>query len=87
MRSGDLQSKKWIVLKGVLFLLLAVFAAAGLLLQSFRVETAALLAICVWASCRLYYFLFYVLQNYVDPTFKYRGILDALVFLTRKPRE
>ena len=87
MRSGDLHSARWIVLKGTLFLILAVIAAAGLMLQSFRLETAALLAICVWASCRFYYFLFYVLQNYVDPTFKFRGVIDALLFLTRAPRK
>ncbi len=84
MRAGDLESKNWIVAKGVLFLLLAFGAAAGLLIQSLRIETALLIAICVWASCRFYYFLFYVLQNYVDPTFKYRGIFDLLTTLLRK---
>jgi len=87
MRAGDLESKNWIVAKGVLFLLLALGAAAGLLIQSLRIETALLIAICVWASCRFYYFLFYVLQNYVDPTFKFRGIVDALLMLMRKPRQ
>lgn len=86
MRAGDLESKNLIVAKGLLFLLLALGAAAGLLIQSLRIETALLIGICVWASCRFYYFLFYVLQNYVDPTFKYRGIVDALLMLLRKPK-
>jgi hypothetical protein len=39
---------------------------------------AALLAILVWASCRSYYFLFYVLQHYVDPHLRYAGLLALL---------
>lgn len=87
MRAGDLESKRLIVLKGLLFLFLALGGAAGVLIQSLRIETALLLAICVWGSCRFYYFLFYVLQNYVDPNFKYRGIFDALLMLLRKPKQ
>jgi hypothetical protein len=36
------------------------------------------LAILVWSSARLYYFLFYVLQTYVDPSLKYAGLWAML---------
>jgi hypothetical protein len=42
------------------------------------VRTAVLLILLVWAACRFYYFLFYVLERYVDPRLRYAGIL-ALV--------
>jgi len=74
----DLQSKHWIVAKGIAFGGLAVAAAVLVLLESTSVRTAALLMLLVWAACRFYYFLFYVLERYVDPRLRYAGIL-ALV--------
>ena len=32
--------------------------------------------ICVWASCRAYYFAFYVIQHYVDPSYRFSGLID-----------
>ena len=75
---SDLQSKRWIIAKGIAFLGIAVVAAALILFESQSVRTAALLALLVWAACRFYYFLFYVLQRYVDPTLRYASII-ALV--------
>ena len=53
---------------------MAMLCAGLLLVQHATLQTAALLAILVWSACRFYYFLFYVLATYVDPTFKYAGI-------------
>ena len=75
---SDLQSKRWIIAKGIAFLGIAVVSAALILVESQSVRTAALLALLVWAACRFYYFLFYVLQRYVDPTLRYASII-ALV--------
>jgi hypothetical protein len=55
--------------------LIAVVAAVLMLLESPSVRTAALLALIVWAACRFYYFLFYVLERYVDPRLRYAGII------------
>jgi hypothetical protein len=74
----DLQSKHWIVAKGIAFGGIAVAAAVLLLFESTSVRTAVLLMLLVWAACRFYYFLFYVLERYVDPRLRYAGIL-ALV--------
>ena len=70
----DLASKRWIVAKGVLFAGLAAAAAALLLLEAPTLRTAALLTILTWSSCRFYYFLFYVLEKYVDPRLRYAGL-------------
>jgi hypothetical protein len=79
----DLSSKDLIVAKGLLFMGLAAGAAALLLLETPSLRMAALLAILVWSSCRFYYFLFYVLQHYVDPNFRYAGLLAMLGQLRR----
>jgi len=83
----DLKSKKWIVAKGVMFLGIAATAAALILVEMPSVKLAALLALLVWASCRLYYFLFYVLEHYVDPTMRYAGLLDLLMGMKRRRQE
>ena len=80
----DLTSAKWIKLKGAMFLLLG-FAAAGLLwLESRTLKSALLLALTLWCFCRAYYFAFYVIEHYVDPSFKFSGLGSFLVHLSRR---
>jgi hypothetical protein len=74
----DLTSKKWIVVKGILFLVIALSSAALVLVEFPSWRIAGLLAALVWGSCRFYYFLFYVLEKYVDPSLRYAGLLDLL---------
>ncbi len=81
---ADLKSKQWIVAKGVMFLGIAATTAALLLVEMPSVKTAALLALLVWASCRFYYFLFYVLEHYLDPTMRYAGLMDLLMGMKRR---
>ena len=75
---SDLRSKRWIVAKGLMFLGIAAVAGALLLFESPTIRTTILLALLVWAACRFYYFIFYVLERYVDPSLRYAGII-ALV--------
>ena len=75
---ADLQSKRWIVAKGLMFMAMVGLAAGLLLLEHPTARTAALLLILIWAAARAYYFLFYVLERYVDPRLRYAGLL-ALV--------
>jgi hypothetical protein len=79
----DLSSKGLIVTKGLLFLVLAGAAALLLLLEASSLRTAVLIVILVWTSCRFYYFLFYVLQNYVDSRLRYSGLWALLRQLSR----
>lgn len=71
-------------MKGILFLVAGSIAAAILLLANPTWRTAALLALCVWCFCRAYYFAFYVIERYVDPTFRYAGILALVHYLLRR---
>ena len=80
----DLTSKKLIVAKGVMFLSIAVLTAALIILEMPLVRVAAYLVLLVWASCRFYYFLFYVLEHYVDPTMRYAGLWDLMLGMKRR---
>lgn len=66
------------VVKAVLFLLLALLCIVGLWLRSPGLYTAVLALVLAWSAARLYYFLFYVLHAYVDPRLKYTGLLSLL---------
>jgi hypothetical protein len=81
---SDLRSKKLIVAKGILFLVIAAISASLLLVESPSWTTAVLLLLVIWASCRFYYFLFYVLEKYVDPTLRYSGIAGLVQALWRR---
>ena len=81
---ADLKSKRWIVAKGFLFLVIVLTTAALLLDELPTMKCAALLALLVWASCRFYYFLFYVLEHYVDPTMRYAGLFDLLMGMRQR---
>lgn len=83
---SDLKSPRIIWLKGVLFLFMGCLAAALLLLEARSLLVALLLAIAVWSFCRAYYFAFYVIQHYVDPGYKFAGLLDFLRYAWRRRR-
>ncbi len=80
----DLKSKPWIVAKGVMFLVIALATAAIILIEMPSIKLAVLLTLLVWASCRFYYFLFYVLEHYVDHTMRYAGLFDLLMGMRQR---
>ena len=75
---SDIQSKPLIVLKGLLFLVILGLSAGLVLAIAPGWRTACLLALVVWSSGRLYYFLFYVLEHYVDSSLRYSGLIALL---------
>lgn len=83
---GDLQRPGLIHLKGWLFLVIAVVCAGLLVLRTQDWPSAALLALCIWGSCRFYYYAFYVIERYIDPGFRFSGLGDLLLHLIRRRR-
>ncbi|MDE0863242.1 MAG: hypothetical protein OSA98_05600 [Rubripirellula sp.] len=83
----DLTSTKWIYAKGFLFMLLSVVAGLLILVRTPRWDILALLLICVWASCRAYYFAFYVIEHYVDPGFRFSGLFDFVRYLMHRDQK
>ena len=84
----DLKSSGMIILKGWLFLLIAIISFTLLALQFTNWEMVALLAICIWSACRFYYFAFYVIQHYVDDSYRFAGLIDFIRYwLPRRSRK
>ncbi len=79
----DLTSATWIKVKGTLFLLLGIAAATLLWLEQPTWKVSWLLALAIWCFCRFYYFAFYVIENYVDPGYKFSGLGSFLCYLLR----
>lgn len=74
-------SKRLIFLKAVLFIVIGVVSGGLILVESPRWQTLGLLLAAIWAFCRAYYFAFYVIEKYVDPSFRFAGLGSALRYL------
>jgi len=83
----DLKSSRLIYAKGFLFFALGIVSATLLLVETPNLKVAGLLALMVWAFCRAYYFAFYVIEHYVDSTFKFSGLWSFVRYLLRKKRK
>lgn len=83
----DIQSPWLIHTKAVLFVALGALSAGLILAELPTLKTAALLTVAVWAFCRFYYYLFYVLDRYLGREKRFAGIVDALRFLLVRPAQ
>jgi hypothetical protein len=86
----DLVNPKWMYLKAALLLVILLACCVLLLLEMPTWRSALLLALVIWASARLYYFTFYVIERYIDSSYRFSGIGSALRYLlgriaNRKP--
>jgi hypothetical protein len=72
----DLTNPAWIEVKGLLFLFLGLFSASLLFFDRPTLRVAALLPLVVWSFCHFYYFAFYVLERYVDPSYRFSGLIS-----------
>jgi len=82
----DLTNPKLIYLKGFLFLLAGLISAALVILEQPTLKLAALLALAIWCFARAYYFAFYVIQHYVDPSYRFAGLWDFAKYLTGRKK-
>jgi hypothetical protein len=84
----NLTSARWIKTKGILFLLLGLLSATLLFSERPTLKTALLMMIAVWSFCRFYYFAFYVIEHYVEPSYRFSGLLSfALYLIQKKPSD
>ncbi len=81
--------KVWLLyLKGFLMLLVGLIASLILISIHFELKTLVLLAFAIWGFCRAYYFAFYVIQHYIDPNYKYSGLINFAKYnIKRRFRE
>lgn len=80
----DLSNIKMMYLKVVLFLVMGVLCSVLLIIECPTIKTAVLLGVAVWSFARLYYFAFYVIEHYVDSSFKFSGLWSFVRYLCRK---
>jgi hypothetical protein len=80
----NLTNPTWITAKAFLFAFLGLLSSALLILDQPTKKTALLLTLAVWSFCRCYYFVFYVIERYVDPSFRFTGLLSIFRHLLAK---
>jgi hypothetical protein len=83
---ADIKNPTLIWAKGILFLVLGLLASVLLVLQAPSITIVMLLLLSVWSFCRFYYFAFYVIQHYVDSTYRFSGLLSFFCYAIRKRR-
>ena len=83
---GDLTDTRLIYLKGILFLICGSMAAGLLVMETPTIRTALLLGLAVWCSARSYYFAFYVIEHYVDGSYRYAGLTSFIRYQLRRSR-
>ena len=84
---ADIKNPAILWTKGLLFLAIGLMASALLVLEAPSAKVVLLLCLSVWAFCRSYYFAFYVIQHYVDPSYRFAGLFSFLQYALRKARE
>jgi hypothetical protein len=83
---SDIRNPKLLYVKAVLFLILGATASTILLIEHPSIRVALLLGLAVWAFARAYYFAFYVVEHYIDPGFRYAGLLSFASHVLRRKR-
>ena len=81
---GDIRSPALLYVKGGLFLVAGLLAAAAVVLEHPTLKVAGLLAVAVWCFCRAYYFAFYVVSHYADPSYRFAGLGSFVWYLIRR---
>ncbi len=81
---SDLANRKLIYLKGFLFLVGILLSALIILLEHPQWKVALLLAAVIWCSARFYYFVFYVIEHYVDDQYKFSGLVSFIRYLLQQ---
>lgn len=80
----DIKSPRLLYLKGLLMLLVGLLASGLLIARQPDFQAVALLAVAVWGFCRAYYFAFYVVEHYIDPGYRYAGLISFVRHCVRR---
>jgi hypothetical protein len=80
---SDIKDSRLLWAKFVLFLLAGLLAATTALVLFPSARLALLMAIAVWSFCRAYFFAFYVIERYIDPSFRFAGLWSIVRYAVR----
>jgi hypothetical protein len=81
---SDIKNQNVIWAKGMLFLFLGLLTSILLVLEAPSLKTVLLLLVLIWAFCRFYYFVFYVIEHYVDSGYRFSGLISFFQYLLRR---
>jgi hypothetical protein len=81
---GDLKSPALMYLKAFLFFVAGTIASVVLLVENPGFRNAFLLGVAVCSFARLYYFMFYVIEKYIDAEYRFAGIGSFVMYLIRR---
>jgi len=81
---ADLTNPRVIKLKGLLFLIMGGLSAFLLLVENPSLKSFLLLSLAIWSFARFYYFAFYVIEHYVDPSYRFAGLFSAVRYLLKR---
>jgi hypothetical protein len=70
----DIKDPRLLYAKGVLFVFVGLCAVGLILVEYPSIKMAFLLGVAVWSFARAYYFAFYVIEHYIDPSYKFAGL-------------
>ena len=82
----DITSPRVLYLKAALFVCGGILASTIILVDHPSWKVASLLALAVWCFARAYYFAFYVVQQYADPTYRFAGLGSFVMYVVRRRR-
>jgi hypothetical protein len=80
----DLSDARLIYGKAILFVLGGIIASVLILLEHPSIKVAALLCVAIWCFARAYYFVFYVIQHYIDPSYRFSSLWAFVCYLCRR---
>ena len=64
--------------KAALFLLIGMTSSALILVEAPELRVIVLLVLAIWSFCRAYYIAFYVIEHYIDPSYRYSGLFSVI---------
>lgn len=76
-----LTNPRLLYLKAALFVVAGTAAGCLVVVRQPALMTVLLLVITVWAFCRAYYFVFYVIEHYIDPLYRFSGVVAFMRYL------
>ena len=83
---ADIKNPRLLYIKGLLFVFGGLLAVGLILVEHPTWKVALLLGIAIWCFARAYYFAFYVIEHYIDPSFKFAGLTSFVRYLFREKK-
>ena len=82
----DLKNPAWMYAKAGMFLVIGGMTFGLLLAPQSLWSRVALQLLMIWAFARAYYFAFYVIEHYVDRSYRFAGLADFAAWWFRRRR-